>query len=66
MSTEAETADYTRLDDPELFAERRHVREKLERLPACHAYRRRLTAVLAALTDEFDRRARAAWSITAK
>jgi hypothetical protein len=54
-------ADYTRLDDPDLFEERRHVREKLERLPACHTDRTRLTAVLDALTHEFDRRARSAW-----
>lgn len=53
--------DYTRLDDPDLFAECRHVRERLARLPARHADRIRLTAVLDALTREFDRRARAAW-----
>jgi hypothetical protein len=56
-----QAADYTQLDDPELFAESRHVREKLESLPARHADRTRLTKVLDALTDEFDRRARAAW-----
>jgi hypothetical protein len=54
-------ADYTELDDPDLFEERRHVREKLESLPARHADRSRLSAVLNALTDEFDRRARSAW-----
>jgi hypothetical protein len=54
-------ADYTQLDDPDLFDERRHVREKLERLPPRHPGRTRLTAVLDALTDEFDRRARSAW-----
>jgi hypothetical protein len=56
-----QAADYTQLDDPDLFDERRHVREKLERLPARHADRTRLTKVLDALTDEFDRRARSAW-----
>ena len=56
-----QATDYTQLDDPELFSERRHVREKLERLPARHADRTRLTAVLDALTNEFDRRARSAW-----
>jgi hypothetical protein len=54
-------ADYTQLDDPDLFEERRHVRERLQSLPARHAERARLTAVLDALTTEFDRRARAAW-----
>jgi hypothetical protein len=53
--------DYTRLDDTDLFEERRRVREQLERLPTRHADRPRLTAALDALTDEFDRRARAAW-----
>jgi hypothetical protein len=37
------------------------VREKLERLPARHTDRTQLTAVLDALTNEFDRRARSAW-----
>jgi hypothetical protein len=55
------TMDYTHLDDPDLFEERRHLREKLERLPARHADRTRLAAVLKVLTDELDRRARAAW-----
>ena len=54
-------ADYTQLDDPDLFAERRRVREKLETLPPRHADRTRLTAALADLTREFDRRATAAW-----
>jgi hypothetical protein len=53
--------DYSQLDDPDLFAERRHVREKLETLPSRHVDRTRLTAVLDALTTEFDRRARSAW-----
>jgi hypothetical protein len=53
--------DYTRLDDPDLFAECRRVRERLARLPARHVDRTRLAAVLDALTSEFDRRARAAW-----
>jgi hypothetical protein len=53
--------DYTQLNDPDLFEERRHMREKLERLPAHHADRTQLAAVLDALTSEFDRRARSAW-----
>ena len=55
------STDYTQLDDPELFAERRHLREKLERLPAHHADRAGLVRQLDAMTEEFDRRARSAW-----
>jgi hypothetical protein len=58
--------NYTQLDDPDLFGECRHVRAKLECLPAHHSDRTRLTAVLKALTDEFDRRARDAWAPAAK
>ena len=47
------------MDDPELLAERQRVREELERTPAASAT---LTARYAALTDEFIRRARAAWT----
>ena len=57
-------ADYTQLDAPSLFAERRHLREKLESLPERHADRTRLAATLNALTDEADRRARVAWQHT--
>jgi hypothetical protein len=53
--------DYAKLADPELFEERRRVREELAALPKCHAGRRRLSRVLDALTEEFDRRARSAW-----
>jgi hypothetical protein len=53
--------DLTKLDDRELFEECRRVNEKLVALPARHADRGWLTQVYAALTDEFDRRARAAW-----
>ena len=53
--------DYAKLADPELFEERRRVREALAALPAHHADRGRLRLALAALTEEFDRRARSAW-----
>jgi hypothetical protein len=56
-----QSTDYTQLDDPELFEERRHMREKLERLPAHHADRARLARQFDAMTEEFDRRARSAW-----
>lgn len=51
--------DLATLDDPELLAERQRVREELERLPVASPV---LTARYAALTDEFIRRARAAWT----
>ena len=54
-------ADYTQLADSDLFNERRHIGGKLECLPARHADRARLAAMLDALTEEFDRRARSAW-----
>jgi hypothetical protein len=53
--------DYTQLDDPEFLAERRHVRERLERLPEHHADRAELTVLYQAMTAEFDRRAASAW-----
>lgn len=53
--------DFTQLPDPEFFEERRHVREKLERLPACHPGRIRLSGLYEAMTAELDRRARCAW-----
>ena len=53
--------DYTHLDDPALFAERRRVRETLEHLPEGHTDRQALNQAYEALTSEFDRRARAAW-----
>jgi hypothetical protein len=55
------TTDYTGLDDPQFFEERRHVREKLERLPDHHADRASLTDLYAAMTTELDRRAARAW-----
>jgi hypothetical protein len=53
--------DYAKLADPDLFAERRRVREELAALPEHHADRGRLSRAMEALTEEFDRRARRAW-----
>ena len=53
--------EYAKLADPELFEERRRVRDELEALPKYHDDRGRLSLALAALTEEFDRRARDAW-----
>jgi hypothetical protein len=61
-AAQAQTAaDYARLADPDLFDERRRLRDKLADLPARHPGRAQLTVTLGILTDEFDRRARAAW-----
>ncbi len=51
--------DLAELDDPEFLAERRRIREELERMPA---WSDELAARLAALDEEFVRRARAAWA----
>lgn len=59
MSSEA---DYKQLDDPAFFAERRHVREKLEQLPGDHPGRAALEQLYDEMNAEFDRRARAAWN----
>jgi hypothetical protein len=52
-------SDLAELDDPEFLAERRRVREELERLPV---WSDELAARLALLDEEFIRRARAAWA----
>ena len=57
-----EQADFTRLDDPGFFRERRRVRERLESLPAGHADRAPLVKLYDAMTDEFTRRAASAWT----
>jgi hypothetical protein len=51
--------DLAALDDPEFLAERRRVREELERTPA---WSDELAARVAVLDEEFIRRARAAWT----
>jgi hypothetical protein len=56
-----EDSDFTQLDDPAFLAERRRVREELERTPAASD---ELTAHYQRLDDEFIRRARAAWAQT--
>jgi hypothetical protein len=60
--THAAHTDYTKLGDPQFFEERRHVRDKLERLPPHHPCRDTLTELLGNLNDEFIRRAREAWN----
>jgi hypothetical protein len=51
--------DLAKLDDPEFLAERRRAREELECLPV---WSDELAARVAALDEEFIRRARAAWA----
>ena len=55
------TTDYTKLGDPEFFEERRHVREKLERLPEHHVDRASLADLYEAMTRELEQRAASAW-----
>ena len=50
--------DFAMTDDPEFLAERARVREQLEHVPEVTA---ELAARYQRLTDEFDRRASAAW-----
>jgi hypothetical protein len=54
--------DYRELADPEFLAERAVVREQLVRTPQDSTDRAELTALYARMTEEFDRRARAAWA----
>ncbi len=58
----SEPYDFAQLDDQQLFAERRRVRQQLEHLPERSVDRAELGKLHAALTREFDRRARAAWT----
>jgi hypothetical protein len=53
--------DITTMNDPQFLAERRCVREELDRLPP-HQVSPGLTARYQKLNDEFLRRARIAWT----
>jgi hypothetical protein len=55
----SEEDDFTQLDDPAFLAERRRVREELERTPTASD---ELAVRYQRLDDEFIRRARAAWA----
>jgi len=57
-----EQVDFRQLADPEFFAERRRVREALERMPEQSPGRARPTARYEAMSAEFDRRASRAWA----
>lgn len=56
-----EQTDFTKLGDPEFFAERQRIREQLERLPEHHIDRAALASLYARTTDELQRRAADAW-----
>jgi hypothetical protein len=56
-----ESDDFSQLGDPEFLAERKRVREELERTPE-QAVSPELTSRYEQLNDEFLRRARVAWT----
>jgi hypothetical protein len=58
--------DLAQLDDTKLIDERATLREQLECLPSHAKERATLTELYDELTDEFDRRARAAWANASK
>lgn len=58
---EAFSDDFTQLDDLAFIAERRRVREELERTPE-HAVSPEMVARYQAMNEEFLRRARIAWT----
>ncbi len=61
QSQSTEQGDFYQLDDPDFLAERRRVREALERVPEHSPGRARLAARYDAMSAEFDRRAARAW-----
>jgi hypothetical protein len=62
QSHSTEQVDFRQLDDPDFLAERRRVREQLERVPENAPGRARLAARYNAMSAEFDRRAARAWA----
>jgi hypothetical protein len=57
-----EPSDYTHLDDPAFLDERARVREQLEHEPESTIGRAELARAYDAMTEEFLRRARIAWT----
>src|SRR6201996_3129436 len=63
MRTDGEPSDFFyQLDDPAFLAERARVRSRLEHVPENSVGRPRLERLYEAMTEEFCRRARIAWS----
>jgi hypothetical protein len=58
----SESADFRQLDDPAFLAERARPRGLLEHAPANAVDRTRLERVYEAMNEEFDHRARIAWT----
>jgi hypothetical protein len=64
MRTHEEPGDFFyQLDDPAFLAERARLRNRLERVPENAIGRRRLERLYDAMTEEFCRRARIAWTV---
>ncbi len=57
-----ELPDFAAMSDPDFLAERRRVRERYQQADDPSADRTRLGVLRDVLDEEFDRRARAAWS----
>jgi hypothetical protein len=63
MRTDEEPADFFhQLDDPAFLAERARLRSRLEHVPENAVGRHRLERLYEAMTEEFCRRARIAWT----
>jgi hypothetical protein len=63
MRTDQEPGDFFyQLDDPAFLAERARLRSRLEHVPEDAIARRRLERLYEAMTEEFCRRARIAWT----
>jgi hypothetical protein len=60
--TDEPPEDFTQLDDPAFFAERARLRRLLEYQPENSIARTKVERVYDAMTEEFLRRARLAWS----
>jgi hypothetical protein len=58
----SDPGDFTRLDAPQFLAARAQLRQRLEDLPVDHADRAELQRTYDAMTQEFDHRARRAWT----
>jgi hypothetical protein len=58
----SEPADFSQLDDPAFLVERARLREQLEHVPENATGRARLERLWEAMTKEFLRRARVAWT----
>ena len=58
----SEPADFTQLDDPAFLDERARLRDRLEHVPENAIGRAGLERLYEAMTEEFLRRARVAWT----